>query len=292
MLDKIDLNSLKLFKRGKVRDVYEIGDKLLIIATDRISCFDYVLPTAIPDKGKILTRISLFWFAFLKDIIDNHLISADIDDLPEGAVGAKQDLKDRFMLTKRCKVIPFECVVRGYISGSAWKEYRVKKSVGGMRLPAGLKESDKLERPIFSPATKAEEGHDENVSFDYMKAKLGNELSQKIKDISIALYKKAQSYVEQKGIIVADTKFEFGLDGDKLILIDEVLTPDSSRFWPKEHYTPGGSQVSFDKQYVRDYLNSLDWDKNPPVPSLPEEVVEKTRAKYLKALEIVTGKTL
>ncbi|MFC1514938.1 phosphoribosylaminoimidazolesuccinocarboxamide synthase [Candidatus Omnitrophota bacterium] len=295
MPDKTGIAELKLYKRGKVRDVYELDDKLLIVATDRISCFDVVLPTAIPDKGKILTRISLFWFAFLKDIIDHHLISSDVDDLPESLAASKADIKDRFMLTRKCKVIPFECVVRGYISGSAWKEYKTKGSVCGITLPQGLKESDKFPEPIFSPSTKAEQGHDENVSFDYMKAKLGAELSEKIRDISIALYKKASAYVEQKGIIIADTKFEFGIDcvdGDKLILIDEALTPDSSRFWPKDQYAPGGAQVSFDKQYVRDYLNTLDWDKTPPGPELPEEVVEKTRQKYSRALEILTGKTL
>ncbi|MBN2120010.1 MAG: phosphoribosylaminoimidazolesuccinocarboxamide synthase [Candidatus Omnitrophica bacterium] len=292
ILDKAELKGFKLFKRGKVRDVYDLDDKLLMIATDRISCFDVVLPTPIPEKGKILTRISLFWFSFLKDIVDNHLISDNLQDLPPAFKEFKETLSGRFMLTKKCKVMPFECVVRGYLSGSGWKEYKASNSVCGINLPRGLVESSKLREPIFSPATKAESGHDENVDFNYMKNKIGAEFAERMKNLSLSLYAKASEFIEEKGIIIADTKFEFGFDGEELILVDEALTPDSSRFWPKEEYAPGGPQASFDKQYVRDYLESLDWDKTPPGPVLPDEVVTKTREKYLAALKIVTGKTI
>ncbi len=289
MLSQTEIKGLKLFRKGKVRDVYDLGEKLLMIATDRISCFDVVLPTPITDKGKILTQISLFWFSFLKDTIANHLISANIEDLPVEAKQHSEELKDRFMITKKCKVVPFECVVRGYLSGSGWKEYKRSESVCGIKLPSGLKESERLVEPIFTPATKAEVGHDENVNLDYMKDKIGQELANKIKEISIDIYNKAANFAYSKGIIIADTKFEFGLDGDNLILVDEVLTPDSSRFWPKDQYQPGRSQSSFDKQFVRDYLETLDWNKTPPGPDLPKEIVEKTRAKYKEALDSLTS---
>ncbi|MCF7907249.1 MAG: phosphoribosylaminoimidazolesuccinocarboxamide synthase [Candidatus Omnitrophica bacterium] len=283
------ISDLKVFRQGKVRDVYDLGDKLLMVATDRISCFDVILPTPIPDKGKVLTELSLFWFSLLKGTVANHLITTDVVDLPDSAVNDKNYLAGRFMIVKKCKVVPFECVVRGYLSGSGWKEYKKSQSVCGIELPSGLKESEKLPEPIFTPATKAEVGHDENVSFDYMKDKIDPDLAAKIKEISIIIYNKAADYALSKGIIIADTKFEFGLDGDNLILIDEVLTPDSSRFWPKAEYGPGRSQASFDKQFVRDYLETLDWDKTPPGPDLPEEIVKKTQAKYQEALHLLTS---
>ncbi len=292
MLYSTDYKDLKLFKKGKVRDVYDLDDKILIIATDRISCFDVVLPTAIPEKGKILTQVSLFWFEHLKDVVDNHIISSDVNDLPENLKPFKSDLEGRFVITKKCEVVPFECVVRGYISGSGWKEYKQSQSICGIKLPEGMVESQKLPEPIFTPATKAEEGHDENVDFDYMSSKVGKELSEKLRDISITLYKRAAEFADQKGIIIADTKFEFGLLDGKIVLVDEILTPDSSRFWPKESYKPGGAQMSFDKQFVRDYLETLDWDKTPPGPDLPGDIVQKTKAKYEEALKLLSGKSI
>jgi len=292
MLYDTDFKQLKLFKKGKVRDVYDLGDKLLIIASDRISCFDVILPTPIPDKGKILTKLSLFWFSYLKDTVENHLISADLEDLPCELKNSSSSLENRIMITKKCEVIPFECVVRGYIAGSGWKEYKSKQSVCGISLPAGLGESEKLPEPLFTPATKAESGHDENVSFDYMRNAVGHELANKIRDMSIAVYNKAADYAWEKGVIIADTKFEFGFFGDKLILVDEVLTSDSSRFWPKDDFEPGRSQVSFDKQFVRDYLESCDWGKTPPAPVLPEVVVAKTQSKYKQVLKTLTGSEL
>jgi len=288
MSNDLEFKELKLFKKGKVRDVYDLGQQLLLVATDRISCFDFILPTPIPDKGKILTQISSFWFSFLKDIVENHLISTSGEDLPVSAED-KAKLKGRIMIAKKCEVIPFECVVRGYLSGSGWKEYKDKQSVCGLDLPAGLEESSKLAEPIFTPATKAEEGHDQNVSFDYMKNTIGQELANKIRDTSIAIYNKATDYAVSKGVIIADTKFEFGICDGKFILIDEVLTPDSSRFWPKDDYQPGRSQASFDKQFVRDYLDASGWDKVPPVPVLPDAVVLKTQEKYKQVLKILTG---
>jgi len=289
MLYDTDFSKLKVFKKGKVRDVYDLDDKILIVATDRVSCFDFVLPTPIPDKGKILTSISLFWFSFLSDLVENHIISTDIESLPPQVSDSRAELNKRFMIVKKCEVIPFECVVRGYLSGSGWKEYEESGSVCGIKLPEGLSESDKLPEPIFTPATKAEVGHDENVTFEYMEDSIGQDLAQKIKDISISIYKKAALYAESKGIIIADTKFEFGKLNNKIVLIDEVLTPDSSRFWPKDEYSSGRPQASFDKQFVRDYLTSSGWDKNPPVPELPQEVVKKTQEKYKQAFKILTG---
>lgn len=287
-----DFKDLKLLKRGKVRDVYDLEDKLLIVATDRISCFDVVLPTAIPYKGEILTRLSVFWFEFTKDITSNHLISADIEDYPPQLKKYEQVLRGRSMLVRKTKSLPIECVVRGYLSGSGWREYREKGSICGVKLPEGLKESDKLPEPIFTPATKEEKGHDINVSESYLIERFGEVLVSKIKEISLTVYREASLYSEEKGIIIADTKFEFGFWGDELILIDEALTPDSSRFWPKDNYSPGGPQPSFDKQFVRDYLETLNWDKTPPAPELPEDIVNKTTQKYKEALFRLTGETL
>ncbi len=289
MLYDTNFRELKLFKRGKVRDVYELDNHLLIVATDRISCFDYVLPTPVPDKGKLLTRLSLFWFGFLKDTVANHLVSSHIEDLSPALRDKCPDLAGRIMIVERAKVVPFECVVRGYLSGSGWKEYQRTQGVCGIKLPPGLKESDRLPEPIFTPATKADAGHDENVSFDYMEDKIGAELAGKLRDLSLAIYAKAAAHALSKGIIIADTKFEFGLVDNRLILVDEALTPDSSRFWPRAHYKPGAAQFSFDKQFVRDYLESIKWNKQPPVPKLPVEIVEKTRAKYEEALKILKG---
>lgn len=282
------LKDLQLFKKGKVRDVYDLGDKLLMVATDRISCFDVILPTLIPDKGRILTKISLFWFSFLKDLVENHIISSAWKDLPSQLKTQKDYLQSRFMIVKKCKVIPFECVVRGYLAGSGWKEYKNTQSVCGIGLPSGLEEAQRLPEPIFTPATKAEIGHDENVDFGYLKNTLGSELADKIKELSLNIYAKASDFARKKGIIIADTKFEFGLLNDKLMLIDEVLTPDSSRFWPADSYQVGKSQISLDKQFVRDYLETLEWDKTPPAPELPLEVVEKTRKKYKQVYQQLT----
>ena len=284
-----DLRDLKLFKRGKVRDVYDLGDKLLIVSTDRISCFDVVLPDGIPDKGSVLTALSVFWFNFTKDIIPSHFLSADVKDFPEEAQKYKKALEGRSMLVKKSKALPVECVVRGYLSGSGWKEYSQKQSVCGIKLPAGLKESQRLPEPIFTPATKEETGHDINVTQKYIEGLIGKPLTEKLKEASIAIYKKASGWADTRGIIIADTKFEFGMCDDKLILIDEALTPDSSRFWPKDGYQPGKAQPSFDKQFVRDYLESLDWNKKPPAPKLPSEIINKTRQKYLNALKIIVG---
>ncbi|MBU1523312.1 MAG: phosphoribosylaminoimidazolesuccinocarboxamide synthase, partial [Candidatus Omnitrophica bacterium] len=253
MIYQTEFKELKLFKAGKVRDVYDLGDKLLIVATDRISCFDVVLPTPIPDKGKILTQISLFWFSYLKEMIKNHIVTTDIKDLPPSLEEYKDILKNRFMIVKKCEVIPFECVVRGYVSGSAWGEYKKKGSVCGVELPSNLREGELLEQPLFTPATKASAGHDENVDFSFMEDKIGNDLARSLKKVSLAIYKKASVNGKAKGIIIADTKFEFGLDKGELILVDEVLTPDSSRFWDKDAYLLGKPPKNFDKQFVRDY---------------------------------------
>ena len=281
------LGDIKFFKRGKVRDIYDLGDKLLIVSTDRISCFDVVLPTVIPNKGEVLTKLSLFWFEFTEDVISNHLITANVDDLPERLVTYKEVLRGRSMLVKKADPIPVECVVRGYLAGSGWKEYQETGSICGIKLPQGLREADKLPQAIFTPATKEQVGHDVNVTQEYIEKELGKHIVTKLKDVSLALYKKASEYAETRGIIIADTKFEFGKIGEKIILIDEVLTPDSSRFWPKDEYSPGKSQLSFDKQFVRDYLETLDWDKTPPAPELPEEIVTKTSKKYLQALKMI-----
>lgn len=278
-----DINFLK---RGKVRDVYDLNDKLLIVSTDRISCFDVVLPTCIPHKGEVLTKLSLFWFEFTKDIVPNHLITAEINDYPAELSKHKDILKGRSMLVKRAKPIPVECIVRGYLSGSGWKEYQQTQSICGIKLPPGLRESDKLPEPIFTPSTKEDVGHDINVPQDYVEQELGKEITIRLKELSLALYLKASAYAESKGIIIADTKFEFGLHKNKVILIDEVLTPDSSRFWPKDRYRPGQAQPSFDKQFVRDYLETLDWNKTAPGPELSKEIVEQTSSKYHTMLKL------
>ncbi len=279
-------------RRGKVRDIYDLGDKLLIVASDRISAFDVVLPEGIPGKGKVLNLISRYWFDRTKDIVPNHLISTDVDDYPEEFRKYRNVLEGRSMLVKKTRPLPVECIVRGYITGSGWKEYQKSKSVCGIPLPAGLVESSKLETPIFTPSTKAEEGaHDENITFERASELVGRVLAERVRDVSIALYSRARDIAEKKGIIIADTKFEFGIDEEtgELVLIDEALTPDSSRFWPRDEYKPGGSQKSFDKQFVRDYLESLDWDKNPPAPSLPPDVVKKSSEKYHEALDRLTN---
>jgi phosphoribosylaminoimidazole-succinocarboxamide synthase len=276
--------------RGKVRDLYDLGDKLLIVATDRLSAFDVILPTPIPDKGRVLTQLSLFWFNLLKDVIPNHVISAS--EFPAPFDKFKEELAGRSMVVRKTKPVPVECVVRGYVSGSGWKDYRVTGNVCGIALPAGLRESDRLPEPIFTPATKAESGHDENISFEQAASIIGRELAEKARTVSMELYRRAAAYAEPRGIIVADTKFEFGLLGGELIWIDEALTPDSSRFWPAAHYSPGGPQPSFDKQFVRDYLERMRWPKTPPGPELPPEVVSATRDKYREAYRILTGREL
>ena len=292
VLLKTEFKDLKLFRRGKVRDVYDLGEKLLIISTDRISCFDVVLPCGIPDKGKVLTSISGFWFDFIKSTINHHLITADVEKYPNELKKYKLDLVGRSMLVLKTKPLPVECVVRGYLSGSGWKEYKEKQSICGINLPKGLKESDKLPEPIFTPTTKADVGHDQNVDQKYVQDLLGSDIAERLKKISIDVYKRASDYALEKGIIIADTKFEFGMHNNQMIIIDEVLTPDSSRFWPRDKYCPGVSQPSFDKQFVRDYLETLDWDKTPPAPGLPEEIIKKTREKYLDAYRKLTGKEL
>jgi len=288
-----NIPDVPLLHRGKVRDIYDLGDSLLIVATDRISAFDVVLPTPIPDKGKILTKLTLFWLNFLKDIVENHLITANIDEFPEVLKKHRDVLEGRSMIVKKAKVFPVECIVRGYITGSAMKEYLKTGMVCGIPLPPGLKEADKLPEPIFTPSTKAELGsHDVNITFEEMLKIVGKETAEALKELSLKLYKTASSYAEERGIIIADTKFEFGLHDGKVILVDEVLTPDSSRFWPKESYEPGKPQVSFDKQYIRDWLKNTGWKEGTPPPEIPTEVVEKTREKYLLALKVLTGEEL
>jgi phosphoribosylaminoimidazole-succinocarboxamide synthase len=286
---RTDIPTVKLFRRGKVRDIYAVEDKLLIVATDRISAFDVVLPNAIPYKGIVLTALSVFWFDFLKDIVPNHLITTDVDSYPAPLADYRDQIERRSMLCLRADVFPIECVARGYLAGSGWKEYQQTGEVCGVKLPSGLRESDKLPEPIFTPATKAETGHDVNISEREMANRIGEQLTRQLKELTLAIYTKAADYAGERGIIVADTKFEFGRYNGKIILVDEVLTPDSSRFWPAESYEPGRSQQSFDKQYVRDYLETLDWDKSPPAPPLPEAVVAKTSEKYLEAYELLTG---
>lgn len=276
-----------------MRDIYTVdAERLLFVATDRISAFDYVLATGIPHKGSVLTQMSLFWFEFLKDVAPNHLITADVAKYPEAAKKYASQLRGRSMLVKRAEMFPVECVVRGYISGSAWKEYKATGSVCGIKLPAGLQESDKLPEPIFTPATKAVSGHDENISFDEMAKILGAEVSGQLRDLSIGVYMKAADYALGKGIIIADTKFEFGRTAAGITLADEVLTPDSSRFWPADKYQAGRSQDSYDKQYVRDYLEEIRWNKQPPAPALPAEVARKTSEKYLESYRQLTGHEL
>jgi phosphoribosylaminoimidazole-succinocarboxamide synthase len=287
---KTDFPGLKLRARGKVRDIYELGDQLVIVATDRLSAFDVVLPTPIPDKGRVLTQLSLFWFEKLASLVPNHVMSATNFI---GALAPYADsLKGRAMLVRRTEPVPIECVVRGYVSGSGWKDFQKTGSICGISLPAGLRESDRLPEPIFTPSTKATTGHDENISFDETVARIGRPLTEKLRDTSLAIYKSAAEFASARGIIIADTKFEFGLIGSELIWIDEALTPDSSRFWPGNQYMPGKPQPSFDKQYVRDYLEKIGWNKQPPAPALPPDVVAATTEKYREAYQRVTGHAL
>jgi phosphoribosylaminoimidazole-succinocarboxamide synthase len=281
---------MSLVRQGKVRDIYDLGESLLMVATDRISAFDVVMPNPIPGKGRILTQMSKFWFEMMKGLIPNHLITADVEQFPEVCRPYTDVLKDRAMLVRKAEPLPVECIVRGYISGSGWTSYTASGEVCGIRLPDGLQESDRLPEPLYTPSTKAEAGlHDENISFEKTVEMLGEDLATELKEISTSIYKRAVEFAETRDIIIADTKFEFGMIEDRLTLIDEVLTPDSSRFWPKETYLPGGAQKSFDKQYVRDYLLSLKWDKSPPAPELPPEVVENTQTKYEDALRKLTN---
>jgi phosphoribosylaminoimidazole-succinocarboxamide synthase len=289
-LSETSIPELTLYKRGKVRDVYEVEDKLLVVASDRISAFDYVLPSLIPDKGKILTQLSKFWFEHTSLVCPNHLLTAEIDEFPPVLHRHRKILEKRSMLVKKTDVVPVECVVRGYLSGSGWRDYKATGKTSGVKLPPGLKESDRLETIIFTPSTKAEEGHDINISFKEMQKLVESDLAQKIKKISVELYQKASLHAYSKGIIIADTKFEFGLHNGELILVDEIFTPDSSRFWPLSSYAPGQSQPSLDKQFVRDYLESTDWDKNSPPPPLPASIVEQTSKMYFKIFKLLTDK--
>jgi len=290
VLLKTDLKGLKLFRRGKVRDTYDIGDMLLMIATDRISALDVVLPNGIPHKGAVLTQLSLFWFDYTKGIIPNHVITGDVSHFPPQIGGFSSILRGRSMLIKKAKPLPAEFIVRGYLSGSGWREYKEKGSICGIRLPKGMRESEQLPEPIFTPSTKAKAGHDLNISEKELAELIGEDRTEEVKEASVGIYKRASEEARKRGIIIADTKFEFGLLDDELIVVDEMLTPDSSRFWPADSYSPGGSQKSFDKQYVRDYLESIKWNKQPPAPKLPQDVVEGTSRRYIEAYEIITGK--
>ncbi|MFO7667295.1 MAG: phosphoribosylaminoimidazolesuccinocarboxamide synthase [Desulfobacterales bacterium] len=292
-VSETDLGNIKLLKRGKVRDIYDLGDKLLMVTTDRMSAFDVVMPDPIPEKGKILTQISLFWFDIIKPLIKNHVISSDVNDYPSDCRQYYDILDKRSMLVRKAEPLPVECVVRGYLSGSGWSSYQERGEVCGIRLPKGLRESDQLPEPIFTPSTKEDVGtHDINIDFDETVKRIGRKVAERVKELSIEIYVKGTKLAAQKGIIIADTKFEFGLIGNDVIIIDEVLTPDSSRFWPKDSYEPGGPQLSFDKQYLRDYLTSIKWNKKPPAPSLPKDVIENTRSKYMEALKRLTGAEL
>lgn len=288
-----EFKSLTLKGRGKVRDIYDFGNRLLIVATDRVSAFDVVMPNPVPDKGRVLTQLSKFWFDMTKRIVSNHVISTEVKDFPEECRSYREILKGRSMLVVKTDPLPVECVVRGYLSGSGWQEYQKTGEVCGIPLPKGLVESSKLAEPIFTPATKAEIGlHDENISFEEMERIVGKDLAEKLKYLALRIYKKAQDFAERRGILIADMKMEFGIKDGKLLLIDELLTPDSSRFWPKKEYLPGSPQKSFDKQFLRDYLLSILWNKTPPAPELPEEVIQKTRQKYLEAYLRLTGRSL
>jgi phosphoribosylaminoimidazole-succinocarboxamide synthase len=290
MLRRTNFPGLEPSARGKVRDIYDLGDKLLIVATDRLSAFDVILPTPIPDKGRVLTQLSLFWFDLLKDVIPNHVLSADHFPPPFDAY--REELAGRSMIVRRTQPLPIECVVRGYLSGSGWKDYLATGTLCGIQLPPGLRESDRLPEPIFTPSTKAVAGHDENISFEQAASLIGNELARQVRAVSLDLYQRAAAYAEPRGVILADTKFEFGLLDGELLWIDEAFTPDSSRFWPAGEYRAGGPQPSFDKQFVRDYLERIHWPKVPPGPELPREIVEATREKYLEAFRILTGHDL
>jgi phosphoribosylaminoimidazole-succinocarboxamide synthase len=287
-----NLPGVELLARGKVRDVYALGERLLIVATDRLSAFDYVLPTGIPDKGKVLTQLSVFWFDFLREVTPTHFLTADVDEYPEPLPGYRDQLEGRSMLVKRAQITPIECVARGYLSGSGWKDYQSTGGVCGIPLPAGMQESERLPEPIFTPATKAQSGHDENISFEAVAGQVGRELAERLRELTLGIYRRAAEYAATRGILIADTKFEFGFVDGELVLADEVLTPDSSRFWPAETYRPGGPQPSYDKQYVRDYLESIRWNKQPPAPPLPSEVAAKTSEKYRDAYRALTGRAL
>lgn len=287
-----DLSALTLHARGKVRDIYEAGDDLLFLASDRISAFDHILATEIPDKGKVLTQLSLFWFDYLRQVVSNHVITAQVEEYPEPLTDFRNQLRGRSMLVRRAKMFPVECVVRGYLSGSGWKDYQQTQSICGIRLPAGLRESDRLPAPIFTPATKSGGGHDINISFDEMARLTGAKTADRLRELSLRIYSLAVEHAQGCGIIVADTKFEFGTVNGEILLADEVLTPDSSRFWPADTYRAGGPQLSYDKQFVRNYLESIHWDKNPPAPALPEDVVRRTREKYIQAYRQLSGKEL
>jgi len=293
VISTTEFKSLSLKGRGKVRDIYDLGQQLLIVATDRISAFDVIMPNPIPDKGNILTQLSRFWFELTQGIVPNHLISTEVNDFPKEVLPYRDVLRGRSMFVEKADPLPVECVVRGYLSGSGWEEYQKGGEVCGIRLPKGLVESSRLDEPIFTPATKAEIGlHDENITFERTEKVVGKDLAQRLKAVSLEIYKKARDFADRKGILIADTKMEFGLRNGNLILIDELLTPDSSRFWPKDEYKPGGPQKSFDKQFLRDYLLSIKWNKTPPAPELPEEVILKTRQKYREAYEKLVGKSL
>jgi len=289
-MSTIDLPGITKFKSGKVREVFDLGDTLLFVATDRLSAFDVILPDPIPDKGKVLTQISLFWFDFLSDICPNHVVTGDVDEYPEELAPHRDALAGRSMIGVKADVVPVECVVRGYLAGSGWKEYQQSQSVCGIRLPKGLKLGSELPEPIFTPATKAASGHDENITQERVAKLVGKATARELASTSLAVYRKARDYARARGILLCDTKFEFGERDGELILIDELLTPDSSRFWPADEWKPGRPQPSFDKQYARDYLETLDWNKTPPAPKLPQKVIDGTRARYVEAYERLTGK--
>lgn len=285
-----DFSGLNLVKRGKVRDIYDLGKYLLMVATDRISAFDVIMPDPIPGKGRILNKMSMFWFQVMESIIQNHLVSGDVTEYPDSCKPYREILSERSMLVKKAEPLPVECIVRGYISGSGWQSYKESGSICGIKLPGGLKESDKLPETIFTPSTKGDIGeHDVNIDYKETVNIIGEELARRVKELSIEIYEKGTRLADKKGIIIADTKFEFGLIDNEIIFIDEILTPDSSRFWPRKSYNPGKSQESFDKQYIRDYLISINWDKNPPAPHLPDEVIKKTQKKYASVLKLLTG---
>ena len=287
-----NLPGIRLLNRGKVRDIYDLGaDGLLIVATDRLSAFDSVLPTGIPDKGKVLTQLSLFWFDFLKEVVPNHLVTADVAAMGHGLERQAAVLRGRSMKVVRAEVVPVECVVRGYLAGSGYKDYRATGRVCGVELPKGMRDGDKLPQPIFSPSTKAASGHDQNIDFARAGELVGKDVAGQLRDYSLAVYTKAADYAAERGVIIADTKFEFGMHGGRMILVDEVLTPDSSRFWPRDGWTPGKVQLSYDKQFVRDYLEACGWNKEPPAPELPDNVVQKTREKYVEAYTKLTGRS-
>jgi phosphoribosylaminoimidazole-succinocarboxamide synthase len=291
VLVQTNLPGVPLHARGKVRDVYSLGEQLLFVATDRISAFDCILPTGIPHKGRVLTQISIFWFDMLKDLVPTHFITSNVDEYPASLAPFRDQLEGRSMLVRRARMFEAECVARGYVSGSGWKDYQRTGAICGIPLPAGLKQSDRLPQPVFTPATKAQSGHDENIGFEEFRSIVGPQ-AERLRELTLAIYQRAAEYAESRGIILADTKFEFGMIDGQLVLADEVLTPDSSRFWPKETYSPGGAQPSYDKQFVRDYLETLDWDKRPPAPPLPDEIAEKTSAKYVQAYRALTGRDL